>query len=132
MSTERLKALVRQHGLASDPVVRQRVAQVLINQRVSRYVRARFDALAASGRPPGAEAAILKLHLSANFTALADLAADVLGPRIAADAGEWGTYAWAELLLSAPGYRIGGGTDEIVKNMIAERALGLPAEPRPG
>jgi alkylation response protein AidB-like acyl-CoA dehydrogenase len=48
-----------------------------------------------------------------------------------ADTGEWGTYAWAELVLSVPGLRLGGGTDEIQKNIIGERVLGLPREPKP-
>ena len=49
---------------------------------------------------------------------------------LAADAGGWGTWAWTEHLLGAPGYRIAGGTDEIQHNIIAERVLGLPREPR--
>ena len=53
----------------------------------------------------------------------------VLGARLVADTGEWGTAAWGEVVLGAPGYRIAGGTDEILKNIIAERVLGLPREP---
>jgi alkylation response protein AidB-like acyl-CoA dehydrogenase len=54
----------------------------------------------------------------------------LLGPRLLADTGEWGTFAWAEHVLGAPGYRIAGGSDEIQRNIIGERVLGLPAEPR--
>jgi hypothetical protein len=54
----------------------------------------------------------------------------LLGPRITADTGEWGTYAWTGQLLGAPGYRIAGGSDEVQRNIIAERVLGLPGEPR--
>lgn len=54
----------------------------------------------------------------------------ILGPHITADAGEWGTFAWNEHLLGAPGYRIAGGSDEIQHNIIGERVLGLPGEPR--
>ena len=54
----------------------------------------------------------------------------VLGPRLVADTGEWGTYAWGEHVLGAPGYRIAGGSDEVQRNIIGERVLGLPAEPR--
>ncbi len=43
----------------------------------------------------------------------------------------WGTWAWTEHVLGAPGYRIAGGTDEIQHNILAERVLGLPREPRP-
>jgi alkylation response protein AidB-like acyl-CoA dehydrogenase len=58
------------------------------------------------------------------------VATEVLGPRLAADTGEWGAYAWGEHVLGAPGYRIAGGSDEIQRNILAERVLGLPAEPR--
>ena len=55
---------------------------------------------------------------------------EVLGPRLIADTGEWGAYAWANYVLSTPGMRIGGGTEEIVRNTIGERVLGLPREPK--
>ena len=54
----------------------------------------------------------------------------LLGPRLAADTGEWGTFSWTAHVLGAPGYRIAGGSDEIQRNIIGERVLGLPAEPR--
>ena len=54
----------------------------------------------------------------------------LLGARLTADTGEWGTFAWNDHLLGAPGYRIAGGTDEIQRNIIAERVLGLPADLR--
>ena len=54
----------------------------------------------------------------------------ILGARLVADTGEWGTYAWSEHVLGAPGYKIAGGSDEIQRNIIGERVLGLPAEPR--
>ena len=52
-----------------------------------------------------------------------------LGLRLTADTGEWGTYAWSELVLGVPGVRIAGGTDEVMKNIVGERVLGLPKEP---
>jgi alkylation response protein AidB-like acyl-CoA dehydrogenase len=54
----------------------------------------------------------------------------LLGTKLIADTGEWGTYAWAEQVLGAPGYRIAGGSEEIQHNIIGERVLGLPREPR--
>ena len=48
-----------------------------------------------------------------------------------ADTGAWGTYSWSQLLLSAPSHRIAGGSDEIQRNILAERVLGLPREERP-
>jgi hypothetical protein len=79
-----------------------------------------------SGTSPGPEIALNKLGLSANMARLAEFVAGVLGPRFIADTGEWGTYAWNSVVLGAPGYRLGGGSDEVLKNMIAERVLGLP------
>ena len=55
-----------------------------------------------------------------------DVVSTILGPRLLADSGEWGTYAWTKHVLGAPGYRIAGGSDEIQRNIIAERVLGLP------
>lgn len=67
---------------------------------------------------------------TANMARVSNAVARLLGPRITADTGEWGTFAWVEHLLGAPGYRIAGGSDEIQRNIIGERVLGLPAEPR--
>ena len=63
------------------------------------------------------------------MTRIGEVAAELLGPRLAADTGEWGTYAWTKHVLGAPGYRIAGGSDEIQRDIIANRVLGLPAEP---
>ena len=61
---------------------------------------------------------------------VSDAIGAILGPRLVADTGEWGTYSWAKHVLGAPGYRIAGGSDEIQRNIIGERVLGLPPEPR--
>jgi alkylation response protein AidB-like acyl-CoA dehydrogenase len=64
------------------------------------------------------------------MTQTGDVIAKILGAKVVVDNGEWGTYAWSEHILGAPGYRIAGGSDEIQRNIIGERVLGLPAEPR--
>jgi acyl-CoA dehydrogenase len=46
-----------------------------------------------------------------------------------ADTGEWGTYAWSNFLLGVPGMRIAGGSDEVMRNIVGERVLGLPKDP---
>jgi alkylation response protein AidB-like acyl-CoA dehydrogenase len=43
-----------------------------------------------------------------------------------ADTGEWGTYAWSQFVLTVPGMRVAGGTDEVMRNIVGERVLGLP------
>jgi alkylation response protein AidB-like acyl-CoA dehydrogenase len=126
LRTDRLLAMVRRLGCAEDPVVRQRLAGLIIQLRVARLHRQRMQDLISAGRRPGPELSMSKLALSTNIAQLADFAASVLGPRITADTGEWGTYAWTSVLLGGPGYRLGGGTDEIMRNILAERVLGLP------
>ena len=51
------------------------------------------------------------------------------GPKITADTGEWGTYAWSQMVLGSPGGRIAGGSDEVMRNIVGERVLGLPKDP---
>ena len=81
-------------------------------------------------RQPGHARVLDKLVLADNLRRLGDVAAGLLGPRLVADVGEWGTAAWGSWILGATGYRIAGGTDEILRTMIGERLLGLPREPK--
>ena len=74
---------------------------------------------------------IAKLSLTSNMSRVARFVEQALGPRIQADTGEWGTFAWAEFVLGVPGMRVAGGTDEVMKNIVGERVLGLPKEPQP-
>ena len=71
-----------------------------------------------------------KIFWTEGMNLMSDVISLVLGPRLVADTGEWGTYEWGEHVLGAPGYRIAGGSDEIQRNIIGERVLGLPREPR--
>jgi alkylation response protein AidB-like acyl-CoA dehydrogenase len=132
LNIDRYIAMVRAFGRDTDPIARQMLADVAIGLRVAKYTRRRAAAGRASGSPPGPEATIDKLALSENVARISRLLATVLGPHVVADTGEWGTYAWSEVILGLPGYKIAGGTDEILKNVIGERVLGLPKEPRSG
>jgi alkylation response protein AidB-like acyl-CoA dehydrogenase len=130
LSSARLIAMARELGVANDPIARQELADVYIRLAVARTTRLRADARRRAGQPPGPEMSIGKLALTDNLARVAALVTRWLGPRLAADSGEWGTYAWAELVLGLPGLRLGGGTDEIQRNIVAERVLGLPKGPR--
>jgi alkylation response protein AidB-like acyl-CoA dehydrogenase len=114
-----------------EPLARQRLADLHINGRITQLVRQRSAALAAAGDPPGPEGSIGKLRWSQDLIRTSEVVSHLLGPRLTADTGEWGTYAWAAHVLGAAGYRIAGGSDEIQRNIIGERVLGLPPEPRP-
>src|SRR5689334_11782025 len=129
-SFEDLLRLATRLGKSGDPVVRQQLADVYVRTQLRAATTERVARAAAAGAPPGPAASIGKLVASANLMRIGEAAAALLGSRIAADTGEQDGFAWTEHLLGAPGYRLAGGTDEIQRNIIAERVLGLPAEPR--
>jgi alkylation response protein AidB-like acyl-CoA dehydrogenase len=128
----RLIEMARHFGRADDPNIRQRIADIYINGAIARYTNIRAMAKIKAGELPGPEMSIGKLTLTNNLRRIADLVSEVLGPRLIADSGEWGTYAWTQLVLGLPGIRVAGGTDEIMRNIIGERVLGLPKEPQAG
>ena len=129
-SYKQVIAAAQHFGVADDAVVRQALADLYVHHKVAQYTNRRAAAALKAGQTPGPEGSLGKLMWTANMTRIADVIARVLGPRLVADTGEWGTYAWAEHVLGAPGYRIAGGSDEIQRNIIGERVLGLPVEPR--
>ncbi|MFV0523480.1 MAG: acyl-CoA dehydrogenase family protein [Acidimicrobiales bacterium] len=126
----RLVMLARHLGRDHDPIVRQLLAEVYTERRVAGLNRRRAAARLRADGVPGPEGSLGKLAYSTWLQRCGHVAAVLLGPRLTADTGEWGTFAWSELVNGAPGMRIGGGTDEIQRNTIAERVLGLPREPR--
>jgi alkylation response protein AidB-like acyl-CoA dehydrogenase len=128
---DRLVELLRHFGANEDPLLRQRLADVYINGKVASYTNQRAMAKIKAGQLPGPEMSIAKLSLTNNMSRVGELVSLALGPRLAADTGEWGTYAWSELVLGTPGVKVAGGTDEVMKNIIGERVLGLPKEPSP-
>ncbi len=74
---------------------------------------------------------LAKLSLTANMVRTYEAVSSMLGPKLVVDTGAWGTYAWTQFLLGVPGMRIAGGSDEVMRNIIGERVLGLPKEPAP-
>jgi alkylation response protein AidB-like acyl-CoA dehydrogenase len=128
-SASRLIDLLQHLGKAKDPVLRQRLADVWIHQTVARYTNMRAMEKVKAGQLPGPEMSIAKLSLTNNLQRVSAFLSQALGPGLIADSGQWGTYAWAELILGVPGFRVAGGTDEVMKNIVGERVLGLPKEP---
>ncbi len=125
-----LITLLRHMGRADDPLLRQQLANLWIHIHVARFTNLRAMAKLQAGQIPGPELSIAKLALTNNLQLISQYLTSVLGARLVADTGEWGTYAWAELVLGVPGFRVAGGTDEVLRNIIGERVLGLPKEPR--
>jgi alkylation response protein AidB-like acyl-CoA dehydrogenase len=126
LSTQRLMDLLREFGDPTSPLARDELVQLHCSLAVARMTRLRTEARLRAGQPPGPEMSIGKISLTNNLMALVQFVGHVLGPRLIADSGEPDAYAWAEFVLGVPGLRLGGGTDEIQKNILAERVLGLP------
>jgi alkylation response protein AidB-like acyl-CoA dehydrogenase len=129
-SWRQLLATARAMGATDDPVTRQKLIKAYTHFRVEGFVNRRAADQRRAGAPPGPEGSLGKLLWTEGMTYVSAVVADILGPRLVADSGEWGTYAWGEHVLGAPGYRIAGGSDETQRNIIGERVLGLPGEPR--
>jgi acyl-CoA dehydrogenase len=124
----RVIEMVRHFGLDTDPIIRNELANLLIHQRVSGYNNQRAMDKIKAGQMPGPEMSIAKLAGTLNSQRLGAFISQVLGPKLIADSGEWGTYAWSQLILGAPGGRIAGGSDEVMRNIVGERVLGLPKD----
>ena len=124
----RVIEMVRHFGLDTDPLVRNDLANLLIHQKVAGYNNQRAMDKIKAGQLPGPEMSIAKLAGTLNSLRLGDFLSKVLGPKLIADSGEWGTYAWSQLILGAPGGRIAGGSDEVMRNIVGERVLGLPKD----
>ncbi|WP_328688864.1 acyl-CoA dehydrogenase family protein [Streptomyces phaeochromogenes] len=129
LSPDRLSALMRATWTWDDRALRARLAELLVDAMATEHLNTRALRKLRGGVAPGPEMSASKLMYSQNLTRAAHFVSDVLGPRVIADTGKWGTYAWSELLLATPALRILGGTEEIMKNILAERVLGLPKEP---
>ncbi len=120
--------MTRHFGLSDDPVTRQMLADVAIHQRVAGYNNQRAMDKIKAGGLPGPEMSIAKLAGTMNTRRLSDFVSHVLGAKMVADSGEWGTYAWSQLVVGAPGASIAGGSDEVMRNIVGERVLGLPKD----
>ncbi len=125
----RLVDLARHQGRDTDPIVRQRLAELHTGAELRRYVMLRHEAIVAAGNPPGPEGSILKLLFGEEARRCSELAGELLGASVLADSGDWGTFAWTRWITGTPMMGIAGGTDEIQRNTLAERVLGLPKEP---
>jgi alkylation response protein AidB-like acyl-CoA dehydrogenase len=124
----------RTSGRHTDATVRQEIAKLLSMNRIAGWTTERAKAALAVGRQPGPEGSIGKLALSDVSRQAAKVHSLIAGAggMLAGDAPDAPLAGvLAEILTSVPAQSIAGGTDEIQRNILGERALGLPREPDP-
>ncbi len=120
-------------GDTGDAIVRQQLARTWIEVEIFRLHNARTLTRLASGQEIGPESSVIKLFWAEMSQRLYETAVSVLGPDALLSAGDGHAIdrgRWVQGLLSSRAASIMGGTNEIQRNIIAERLLGLPREPR--
>jgi len=124
--------LARHYDRTGDPDVRQRLAASYTRFEILKWLGERARAAARAGSPMGPESSVAKLAISEHVARNGDLALAIEGAAgmlYAGDAFEDGF--WQQMFLGQWGVRIGGGTEQVQRNILGERVLGLPAEARP-
>jgi alkylation response protein AidB-like acyl-CoA dehydrogenase len=125
-SVQQVIALAKHRGVNGDPRVRQQLADLYTKTRIQKFLSMRTLTAATKGKVPGPEGSIGKLLGGRILTQMGDLMVSIAGADAVA-----GDTRLAQTLLAAPAAHIAGGSDEVMKNIIGERVLGLPGEPRP-
>jgi acyl-CoA dehydrogenase len=123
--------LAQKRGRSDDPVLRQQLADCWIRQQIQRFHGYRLQTALSKGVPPGPETSVMKLFAAEYLRRLGNTSEALLGPEgtLLDDAAPAGTE-WQSRFLFAPAIRIAGGSNEVQRNIMAERVLGLPGELR--
>ena len=130
-TAEGLVALARAVGATGDPLARQRLVDAHIRYELLRFLRYRSQTALSQGRRPGAEASVMKLAFARYMKALTEAAIGVQGAHgLLAGDDVVDDGMWLRRFLHSPSLRIAGGSDQVQANIVGERALGLPPEPR--
>jgi alkylation response protein AidB-like acyl-CoA dehydrogenase len=128
-SATALADVVRASGRAHDPLARRILAEVFVGQRVGELFSARIAEEVKAGGDPGPRGSVGKLASGRQAQLLTEAVTVLAGSRATAwDPKDEASAALAWVITRAPRFRIAGGTDEIQRNIIAERVLGLPKE----
>jgi alkylation response protein AidB-like acyl-CoA dehydrogenase len=124
-ATRFAKAIAADKVARADSDVRQRLGDIATELLGVRFNGYRALTALSRGEIPGPEAGLAKVTTVNAAIAAGDLISDVLGPEVLAEESEW-----AYMISFLPGLKSAGGTEQILRNTIGERVLGLPPEPR--
>jgi alkylation response protein AidB-like acyl-CoA dehydrogenase len=123
-----LLLLAQEFDRTDDPVARQRLMECYVNEKTLNLLADRImGAIRRRERPP-VDPSILKLSIALNKAVTGNVAGQLAGAHALQTDDEIGIWVGSELM-SRYGISIGGGTNEVQRNNLAERALGLPKEP---
>lgn len=125
----KLQVLAERFGVAADPIVRQGIATAYTREWLLGVMGERIQAAIRRREMPPMDPSILKLFVAENRVQSGNLAAQIAGPAAVATDDEISLWIQNELM-GRYGISIGGGTNEVQKNNLSERALGLPKEMR--
>jgi alkylation response protein AidB-like acyl-CoA dehydrogenase len=128
LSYHSLSSLAAKHGDAADAGLSRRLAELYARERSVRLFGQLLREEAMAGRDPGPRGSVAKLAGAELGTFASLVAAEILGPAVAASDSEE-VREVLNAALSAPGSSVAGGTNEIQRNIIGERVLGLPKDP---
>jgi alkylation response protein AidB-like acyl-CoA dehydrogenase len=124
-STRFAGAIAADEHARRDPEVRHQLGEIASELLAVRFTGYRTLTALQKGQIPGPEAGLAKVTIVSGAIKAGDLIADVLGPDTLLDDSEW-----SYMISFLPGLKSAGGTEEILRNTIGERVLGLPPEPR--
>ena len=127
----------RKRGRESEPLIRQELAWAYTHVELMRFQGIRLLATLAANKEPGPEASVSKLFWSEYHKRLGEIAVGILGADgmvadEAAGSGDYPLSRWQTTFISSRAGTIFSGTSQIQRNIIGERALGLPKEPSAG
>ncbi|MEA2314237.1 MAG: hypothetical protein QOI03_929 [Solirubrobacteraceae bacterium] len=124
-STRFARAIASEPHARRDTEVRRQLGEIASELLAVRFTGYRTLTALQKGQIPGPEAGLAKVTIVNGAIKAGDLIADVLGPDALSEDSEW-----AYMISFLPGLKSAGGTEEILRNTIGERVLGLPPEPR--
>jgi len=135
LDVDDLLALARETELEDGPAIRNaavrgKIADWFVQSQGLKYTRMRTLTALSKGQTPGPESSIIKIVSAPQLQDLSAFAMELMGVGGTLLEDIPGAGAWQQQWIMGAGYRIAGGTDEILRNIVAERVLGLPGDVR--